>query len=87
MFLKQNFVGLVMGDKAKRPAILPGALLFVEFFKFVSDLCFVCFWMEQPLARSGCYKSVFVLSTIFIQVPLSSYKLGFLLSTRFLCFS
>jgi hypothetical protein len=30
--------------------------------------------------------AVFVLSTIFIQVPLSSYKLLNLLSTRFLCF-
>jgi len=30
---------------------------------------------------------VFVLSTFFIQVPISSYKSNFVLSTRFLCFS
>jgi hypothetical protein len=35
------------------------------------------FWMEQRLARSRCYYSIFVLSTFFIQVPLSSYKLAF----------
>lgn len=44
------------------------------------------FWMEQRLARSRCYVAVFVLSTFFIQVPFSSYKPKFLLSTRFLCF-
>jgi len=38
--------------------------------------------MEQRLARSRCFKSVFVLSTFFIQVPFSSYKLAFLVSTR-----
>jgi hypothetical protein len=64
---------------------LSGFYYFLDGLLWAFLYCWAFGW-NNGLREAVVIVSVFVLSTIFIQVPLSSYKLRFLLSIRFLCF-
>jgi hypothetical protein len=69
----------------------PGALFLLRVlevvFRFCERFCLLkTFWMEQRLARSRCFEVFLFLSTLFIQVLVTSYKYPKNVSIRFLCF-